>query len=210
MRQTTALAVSLSLKHTVVLSAVVSSPIALSSSIGTLPRYLSPDLIIFIPDSGFFQEGGLLGSAAVSKDYAARGVNVVGMSQFDMTAWVKAGTKESVGIITDFVDPEYVVSTDLANVLILPVSLTEFNKKLVDEYLDIPYVLTKCGYACSDQYVHGHFSWIYILLTRFLPALHGTRLATSLFSRLRAPWRTPTRISTAQASMSTIPFCRAK
>ena len=30
-------------------------------------------------------------------------------------------------------------------------SLTEFNKKLVDEYLDIPYVETKCGYACSDQ-----------------------------------------------------------
>ncbi len=27
-------------------------------------------------------------------------------SQFDMTAWVKEGTREEVGIITDFVDPE--------------------------------------------------------------------------------------------------------
>jgi leucyl aminopeptidase len=34
-------------------------------------------------------------------------------------------------------------------------SLTEFNKKLVDMYLDIPWVDTKCGYACSD---HASFS----------------------------------------------------
>jgi bacterial leucyl aminopeptidase len=33
--------------------------------------------------------------------------------------------------------------------------LTEFNKKLVDTYLDIPWVGTKCGYACSD---HASFS----------------------------------------------------
>jgi hypothetical protein len=25
-----------------------------------------------------------------------------------MTAWVKAGTKEAFGIVTDFVDPEYI------------------------------------------------------------------------------------------------------
>ena len=31
--------------------------------------------------------------------------------------------------------------------------VTELNKQLVDTYLDIPYVETKCGYACSDQYV---------------------------------------------------------
>jgi hypothetical protein len=28
-----------------------------------------------------------------------------------MTAWVKEGTREEVGIITDFVDPEYVIAT---------------------------------------------------------------------------------------------------
>lgn len=82
----------------------------------------------------------------------------------DMTAWVKAGTKESVGIIQDFVDPD----------------LTSFVEKLVEEYrkslpapapafafvtrkifsstsydadllVDIPAVHTKCGYACSDH-----------------------------------------------------------
>jgi leucyl aminopeptidase len=84
------------------------------------------------------EEGGLLGSQAVAKDYEARSVNVIAMSQFDMTAWVKRGTAEEVGIITDFTDE----------------GLTDFNKALVDLYLDIPYVETKCGYACSD-----HASW---------------------------------------------------
>jgi len=84
------------------------------------------------------EEGGLLGSQAVAKSYEANGVNVIAMSQFDMTAWVKKGTREEVGIITDFVDPE----------------VTALNKRLVDTYLDIPYVETKCGYACSD-----HASW---------------------------------------------------
>ncbi|KAF7355186.1 Peptide hydrolase [Mycena sanguinolenta] len=83
------------------------------------------------------EEGGLLGSQAVAQAYEGR-VNVLAMSQFDMTAWVKSGTREEVGIITDFVDP----------------ALTEFNKKLVDMYLDIPWVETACGYACSD-----HASW---------------------------------------------------
>lgn len=61
------------------------------------------------------------------------------MLQQDMTGYVKgtldAGKPESVGIITDYVDE----------------GLTEFIKKVVTEYCDIPYVLTKCGYACSDH-----------------------------------------------------------
>ncbi|KAI0770795.1 peptidase [Irpex lacteus] len=84
------------------------------------------------------EEGGLLGSQAVAKAYEARDAHVYAESQFDMTAWVKAGTREEVGIITDFVDA----------------SLTDFNKKLVEQYLDIPWAETKCGYACSD-----HASW---------------------------------------------------
>lgn len=56
-----------------------------------------------------------------------------------MTAWVKQGSKESIGIITDFVDP----------------GLTKYMLKLVDEYTEIKAVETKCGYACSD-----HASWL--------------------------------------------------
>ncbi|KAF7331936.1 Peptide hydrolase [Mycena kentingensis (nom. inval.)] len=84
------------------------------------------------------EEAGLLGSQAIAKAYEGR-VNVIAMSQFDMTAWVKRGTREQVGLISDFVDAP----------------LTEFNKQLVELYLDIPWVSTKCGYACSD-----HASWM--------------------------------------------------
>ncbi|KAF8826560.1 hypothetical protein HHX47_DHR5000377 [Lentinula edodes] len=89
------------------------------------------------------EEGGLLGSQAVAQDYAANSVNVIAMSQFDMTAWVKRGTREEAGdygfcIIIDYVDPD----------------LTKFNMELVDLYMDIPFVQTQCGYACSD-----HASW---------------------------------------------------
>jgi hypothetical protein len=45
----------------------------------------------------------------------ARGVNVVAMSRFDMIAWVKRGTREEVGVITDYTNGK----------------LTQFNKDLV-------------------------------------------------------------------------------
>ncbi|OWZ36045.1 hypothetical protein LQV05_006244 [Cryptococcus neoformans] len=81
------------------------------------------------------EEGGLLGSQAVAKSYEEEGKKVLAMLQMDMTAWVKAGTKERVGIIQDFVDP----------------ALTEFVESLVEEYLSIPPVKTQCSYACSDH-----------------------------------------------------------
>ncbi|KAF8326535.1 uncharacterized protein EI90DRAFT_3228136 [Cantharellus anzutake] len=84
------------------------------------------------------EEGGLLGSQAVVNDYVSQGAKVKSQLQFDMTAWVKQGTKEVVGVITDFVNPK----------------LTSLIEDLIDTYLDIPWVETKCGYACSD-----HASW---------------------------------------------------
>ncbi|KAI4257240.1 MAG: hypothetical protein LQ352_001738 [Teloschistes flavicans] len=85
------------------------------------------------------EEGGLLGSQAIFSDYEKSGQDVKAMLQQDMTGYVHktlaAGEKERVGVITDFVDP----------------GLTEFIKLVVTEYCDIPYVLTKCGYACSDH-----------------------------------------------------------
>ncbi|CAD6588728.1 MAG: Leucine aminopeptidase 1, partial [Tremellales sp. Tagirdzhanova-0007] len=85
------------------------------------------------------EESGLLGSQAIAKSYEEEGVKVLAMLQMDMTAWVKAGTEESVGIIQDFVDPD----------------LTEFLYDLVEKYLSIPPVRTQCGYSCSD---HSSFS----------------------------------------------------
>jgi leucyl aminopeptidase len=85
------------------------------------------------------EEGGLLGSQAIFLSYEKAGRDVKAMLQQDMTGYVQktidAGEPESVGVITDFVDP----------------GLTEFIKEVVTEYCDIPYILTKCGYACSDH-----------------------------------------------------------
>jgi len=84
------------------------------------------------------EEGGLLGSQAVAQSYAKLEIAVRSMQQLDMTSWVKAGTEPVMGIIRDFVDPEF----------------TEFIVKVVGEYAEIDAVDTKCGYACSD-----HASW---------------------------------------------------
>ncbi|KAF8761497.1 peptidase [Rhizoctonia solani] len=84
------------------------------------------------------EEGGLLGSQAVAKHYHDHSANIKAQIQFDMTAWVQRGSREEVGIITDFVDPD----------------LTSYVTKLVETYLSIPPAHTKCGYACSD-----HASW---------------------------------------------------
>ncbi|MBW0469888.1 hypothetical protein O181_009603 [Austropuccinia psidii MF-1] len=85
------------------------------------------------------EEGGLLGSQQVARAYRDAGRTVTGMVQFDMTAYVKAGTTPTIGLITDFVDP----------------SLTQYLRLLIDEYLSVGWTNTRCGYACSD-----HASWI--------------------------------------------------
>ncbi|KAF3930777.1 hypothetical protein ABW20_dc0102847 [Dactylellina cionopaga] len=85
------------------------------------------------------EEGGLLGSQAIFTEYSKLGYEVAAMLQQDMTGFVQktldAGQPESVGVITDYVDP----------------GLTNFIKKVITTYCDIPYVETKCGYACSDH-----------------------------------------------------------
>jgi len=85
------------------------------------------------------EEGGLLGSQAIFSAYERQGRDVKAMLQQDMTGYVTktldAGKPESVGVIVDFVDP----------------NLTQFIKTVITEYCDLPYVETKCGYACSDH-----------------------------------------------------------
>lgn len=96
------------------------------------------------------EEGGLLGSQAIFSSYEKEGRDVKAMLQQDMTGYthktIEAGEPESVGVITDFVDP----------------ALTEFIKTVVNQvtipnpkayhlansrqYCDIPYVLTKCKF----------------------------------------------------------------
>jgi leucyl aminopeptidase len=56
------------------------------------------------------EEGGLLGSQAIFSEYEQTGRDIKAMLQQDMTGYVQgtldAGKKESVGVITDFVDTD--------------------------------------------------------------------------------------------------------
>ncbi|KAJ7269720.1 peptidase, partial [Mycena rebaudengoi] len=70
------------------------------------------------------EEAGGLGSRDIVTAYEAAGKEIKGMQQYDMTAWVSAGSREIVSIVTNGVDAE----------------LTEFLALLVDRYLDIPWV----------------------------------------------------------------------
>ncbi|CAK4030805.1 Leucine aminopeptidase 1 [Lecanosticta acicola] len=85
------------------------------------------------------EEGGLLGSQAIFNAYEKEGRDVKAMLQQDMTGYthgtLEAGEQESVGVITDYVDA----------------GLTEFIKEVVTTYCTIPFIETKCGYACSDH-----------------------------------------------------------
>ncbi|ORY47192.1 hypothetical protein BCR35DRAFT_310950 [Leucosporidium creatinivorum] len=84
------------------------------------------------------EEGGMLGSGAISRSYADQGRQVRAVYHTDVVAFVKKGTEPRIGVISDNVDQD----------------LTEFMRRVIGEFAEIPYVDTKCGYACSD-----HSSW---------------------------------------------------
>ena len=96
------------------------------------------------------EEGGLLGSQAIFSAYEKQGRDIKAMLQQDMTGYthrtIEAGEPESVGVITDFVDP----------------ALTDFIKEIITVYCTIPYVLTKC--------MHGH---ILLLMSKLIMSLGG-------------------------------------
>lgn len=102
------------------------------------------------------EEGGLLGSQAIFSQYEKTGRDIKAMLQQDMTGYVQgtldAGKKESVGVITDFVDPALTtfIKTVITEVfpLFSHLVITISNSL---QYCDIPYTETKCGYACSDH-----------------------------------------------------------
>ncbi|OWB58549.1 hypothetical protein B5S28_g4595 [[Candida] boidinii] len=85
------------------------------------------------------EEGGLLGSAQVMKDYKETNSKIVAMLQQDMTGYTKKsldkGFVEHFGLVTDHIS----------------LNLNEFLKLIIDNYCSISYLETKCGYSCSDH-----------------------------------------------------------
>lgn len=88
------------------------------------------------------EEGGLLGSQAIFSAYEKEGRDIKAMLQQDMTGYthktIEAGEPESVGVITDFVNP----------------ALTDFIKQIITQYCTIPYVLTKCMFTLYSLSTH--------------------------------------------------------
>lgn len=111
------------------------------------------------------EEGGLLGSQAIFSAYAKANRDVKAMLQQDMTGFVErtlqAGQPESVGVVVDFVDPnltefikKVIVEVCQENpklLLCLALFCPLFESNAGGQYCDIPFIETKCGYACSDH-----------------------------------------------------------
>ena len=81
------------------------------------------------------EETGLLGSQDIFNSYARLGIEVEAMLNQDMVGYKGRDGVERFGLVTDFTDP----------------TQNDFIKLLVDEYADIPYEESVCGYACSDH-----------------------------------------------------------
>ena len=82
------------------------------------------------------EEVGLRGSSEIAKDFKARGINVVGAMQLDMTNF--KGSDKTIHLVRDYTNK----------------SQTDFLGLLIDKYVGVSWADTKCGYACSD-----HASW---------------------------------------------------
>ncbi|KAF7535831.1 hypothetical protein G7054_g5081 [Neopestalotiopsis clavispora] len=78
------------------------------------------------------EEGGCLGSRDIMQSYKTSGVNVLAVMNQDMTGY---SPNNVIAVYTDYVDT----------------SLTNFLKKLVPVYSDLPLSTDTCGYACSDH-----------------------------------------------------------
>jgi leucyl aminopeptidase len=120
------------------------------------------------------EEGGLLGSQAIAKNYSSTKVPVKAMLQLDMTAYVKAGTNPTIAFITDHTSSP----------------LTTYVRTLANAYVvgagtNVTITTDQCGYACSD-----HASWDTAgypsafpfegLMNNDNPNIHGTKDTSSV------------------------------
>lgn len=83
------------------------------------------------------EEGGLLGSQDIAREYQEKGTKVVAMLQLDMTGFPKKEDSD-IGIVTDYTDQ----------------ALSELITNMVPNYTDLQANPFECGYGCSD-----HASW---------------------------------------------------
>jgi leucyl aminopeptidase len=105
------------------------------------------------------EEVGLRGSQDIANAYKADGVDVVAMTQFDMTGYLSANKR--IGFVTDFTDAE----------------LNAFLRKVVDGYCTYTWMNKTCGYACSDHasYYRAGYKAAFPFEDSANPNIHTTR-----------------------------------
>lgn len=91
--------------------------------------------VMFMAYAG--EEAGLLGSKDIANKFKREAKNVVGKFQLDMT--LNKGTANL----------DIVMMSDFTNQ-----AQNEFLGRLIDEYVQVPWGYSRCGYGCSD-----HASW---------------------------------------------------
>lgn len=85
------------------------------------------------------EEGGLKGSIDVFNQYFNQDAVVIGMLQQDMTGY-------TAGSLAEGIEPHFGLISDYTSI-----NLNNFLKLIIEEYNEIPYHETECGYACSDH-----------------------------------------------------------
>ncbi|KAE8151591.1 leucine aminopeptidase A [Aspergillus avenaceus] len=97
------------------------------------------------------EEGGLLGSQDIYYHYSQSGRDVKGFLQHDVGGYTaaakKAGEREAIAIAMDYADA----------------CLIKFLKMIITAYCTLPYVESKCGYACSDHASATRFGYPAVL-----------------------------------------------
>ena len=83
------------------------------------------------------EEVGLLGSEEVARTFKKFKKNVVGVLQLDMVLF-RGTVEKDIILISDFTNKKQ----------------NEFLGKLIDQYVQVPWGYSRCGYGCSD-----HASW---------------------------------------------------
>lgn len=99
------------------------------------------------------EEGGLIGSAEIAKQYAAERVDVIGVLQLDMTMFPGSG-KLVIGNVSDYTSAW----------------LRDYFVELNRVYIGAKLIEDRCGYACSD-----HASWHRQGFSTLMPFESNTR-----------------------------------
>ncbi|KAL7924325.1 hypothetical protein ACQKWADRAFT_331322 [Trichoderma austrokoningii] len=101
------------------------------------------------------EAAGLLGSQQIFRSYMKEGRKVKAMIQQDMVGYIpavsNASKPETLSVVTDYTHP----------------GLSTFVRTAIDEYCDIPWVVSRCNFGCSGHHSAAQAGYASALVTDF-------------------------------------------